>query len=684
MAFTNRLIKEKSPYLLQHAHNPVDWYPWGEEAFEKAKQEDKPIFLSIGYATCHWCHVMEEESFMNEEVAKLMNETFVNIKVDREELPEVDSLYMEFAQAIMSGSGGWPLNVILTPDLKPFFAITYLPPDQRKGMIGIKEVIKHLQEIWKGEEKQNLIEQANQLVELFKESFAVKGSEIPPPSHIEITVELFFDLADPVYGGMKGEPKFPLSYQIDFLMNYGKAKTDGRALFYCELTLDMMARGGIYDHLGGGFSRYSIDQMWEVPHFEKMLYDNAIIGKTYVQAWKATHKESYAEIAQSTFDYILREMTHPQGGFFSAQDADTEKHEGLYYTWTPHEIEASLPKEDVPLFCEFFGVTPEGNLEGRSVLHIEETYEEFAEIHHISAGNLKKMIESNKQILFKKRKERPAPFIDDKILTSWNGLMIEGLALAGFVFNRKEYTEAALKAVSFIKNTLWKQGYLLHRWREDEARFRGGLDDYAYLIKGLLTLFETNAGTEWLKWALELAEATKRFKSEVGGYYNSEEGEHQILRRSEFYDGAEPSGNAVMAENFLRLYQITLQPSFLESAEDIFKTAKGFMDAYPPGACYHFLALQRYYDRKAPILIIALDDKKSLQAEIAQLIQDHFSPHMAILWKNGDDALFNELLPNHKDKRSIDGQTALWICTFEQCLPPLLSLEEMKNAIQKL
>src|ERR1700722_273941 len=348
--FTNRLIHEKSPYLLQHAHNPVDWFPWSKEAFDLAKESDKPIFLSIGYATCHWCHVMEHESFENQEIAKLMNNTFVNIKIDREELPQVDSIYMEFAQALMSSAGGWPLNLILTPDLKPFFAVTYLPPANRRGLIGMKQFIQHIDQLWQGEERQTLVEQAEKIVKIFEKTAKSAGESIPSEQNLATAIEAMYEMADPVYGGLKGEPKFPMGYQSVFLLAYSQGKGDSRALFCAELSLDMMLRGGIYDHLGGGFSRYAIDEKWIVPHFETMLYDNAILARTYLDAYKYTKKEAYRIACEQTLDYVLEEMSRPEGGFYSAEDADSEGHEGMFYTWTFQEIREVLSNEEATLF----------------------------------------------------------------------------------------------------------------------------------------------------------------------------------------------------------------------------------------------------------------------------------------------------------------------------------------------
>jgi uncharacterized protein len=683
--FTNRLIHEKSPYLLQHAHNPVDWYPWGQEAFDLAKQSDKPIFLSIGYATCHWCHVMEKESFENTEVARLMNKTFINIKVDREELPQVDSIYMEFAQALMSSAGGWPLNLILTPDLKPFFAVTYLPPANRRGLIGMGQFIEHIDHLWQSEERKQLIDQADKIVAVFEQSAKAIGDAAPNEQNLLMAVEMMFEMVDPVYGGLKGEPKFPMGYQSLSLLEFARGRGDSRALFCVELTLDMMLRGGIYDQLGGGFSRYAIDERWIIPHFEKMLYDNAILARAYLDAWKYTRKETYRTVCDETLDYILNEMTHPDGGFYSAEDADSEGHEGMHYTWTPYEVKEILSNEEAELFCQYYGITPEGNFEGRNVLHIPTPIEEFAEVRNIPVEELWSTLNKASAQMLKRRQFRQRPFKDDKIIVSWNGLMIDAMVKAASPLKKAPFKEAALKAALFIRDHLWKDGHLFRRWRDNEARFMGGIDDYAFLIKGLVSMFEEGCGTEWLKWAIELTDILqKEFKAGEGAFYYNLEDPALLIRKCEYYDGAEPSGNAVHCENLLRLYQMTQDEKYLDQAEDILKAAKHYMEVYPPGACYHLIALQRYFDLKAPTLVIALDENGSLKNEIQEILSSRFIPHAAVVWKAPKDSLLPTLIPAHVDKNPIDGQTAIYICRQDHCEPPLLEKGQILKALEIL
>lgn len=683
--FTNHLIQEKSPYLLQHAHNPVDWYPWGKEAFELAKAQDKPIFLSIGYATCHWCHVMESESFENVEIASLMNETFVNIKVDREELPEVDSLYMEFAQALMSSAGGWPLNVLLTPDLKPFFAVTYLPPKTQRGMLGLDQFSIDVKQLWQSGEREHLIEQAERIVEIFAQSSQALGEVMPGSDDIRKSVETLFDVADPIYGGIKGQPKFPLGYQALFLLGFARAHEDSRALFYVDLTLEMMRRGGIYDQLGGGFSRYSVDEAWIVPHFEKMAYDNAILARTYLEAWKYNQKPEFRRVAEETLQYVMRDLCHPEGGFYSAEDADSEGHEGLYYTWTPLEVQKILPQEEAALFCQYYGVEPAGNFEGRSVLHIEMPLSEFAESIGLSPDIVEKRLEKARLSLLEKRKMRPPPFKDDKIIVSWNGLMIDACIKAASSFENESWQAAAIQSAEFIKEHLWKDEHLLRRFREGEARFSAGLKDYAFLIKGLLSLFEEGCGTSYLAWAMKMTDVLeKEFKAEKGAFYETAEKETILIRKCDFYDGSEPSGNGVHAENLLRLYQMTQDAKYLTQAEDILKAAEMLIQTYPPGACYTLMALQRYLDKKAATLVIALDDQESLKKEIKRLLSSQFHPHLVTIWKKNEDHEINALLPSLKERGPVDGQTAVYLCYQDSCRPPLVMQEEIYKTLQSL
>ncbi|MCH9610826.1 MAG: hypothetical protein S4CHLAM81_10330 [Chlamydiales bacterium] len=683
--YTNRLIREKSPYLLQHAHNPVDWYPWGEEAFALAKQQDRPIFLSIGYATCHWCHVMDRESFQSVELAKQMNELFVNIKVDREEMPEIDSLYMEFAQAMMSGGAGWPLNLVLTPELNPFFASTYLPPDSARGFLGMKQLLDRISQVWSDpRERENVIEQSGKIVDLFSEHAVPPKHEIPPKEMIEQCAEMIFEAADPVYGGMKGAPKFPIGFQASLLLREAQKRSDSRALFFVERTLEMMHRGGLYDHLGGGFARYSVDEQWLIPHFEKMLYDNAILAQVYTEAYCFTKNSFYRETAEHLLDYLLREMHSKEGAFYSAEDADSEGKEGIYYTWSYEEVQKEL-KENAPLFSEFYGITPSGNFHGRNVLHMPYSLAEFSEYRRLEKGKLDSLLKQMRETLLGARSKRSHLSKDDKVITSYNALMISALVSAGVAFERKDYLEGAQICAKFIWENLQHEGMLLRRFREGEAKFDGCLDDYAFMIQALISLFEADCGSIYLEWALELHSTLEsEFKADNGAYFlTNGRDPNLILRRCEFYDGAEPSGNAVSAENLLRLFQITADRDYFERAQELFEAAAEHIEMYPPGASYNLMALLRYYDRDAPTYLIALNEKEEGIEEIKKILADHYVPNKAVIWSRAQDRKLQDLSMLVRQKQTLSGKTTLYICYSDRCQEPLTSIEKIQEHFDK-
>lgn len=684
--YTNRLIHEKSPYLLQHAHNPVDWYPWSDEAFQMAQSVQKPIFLSIGYASCHWCHVMEKESFEDPELAQLLNNTFINIKIDREELPEIDSLYMEFAQGMMPGSTGWPLNLILTPSLVPIFAATYMPPHDHNGMMGLSGLVYKIQELWQSDERDQIIQQADKVLEFFSSSVRTYGDELPNEELIYDSTDLMLKMGDSVYGGIDKSPKFPLSYHYDLLINDFALRKEYRSLFFVERSLEMMGRGGIHDHIGGGFSRYSVDEKWFVPHFEKMLYDNALIAASYFYAWEITTKELYYNICKDVLDYILRELTHPDGGFYSSEDADSEGKEGLFYTWTFQEIEEIL-KEKAPLFCAYYSITPEGNFEGRNILYQKESLADFAHHFHVDISKLEEILQESRELLFSHREQRKHPLKDDKILTSWNGLTIHAMALFGAVSSDPSYLRAAEKGAFFILKNLIVEGKLLHRWRNGESLFAAGLDDYAFFIKGLLTLFNVTGNTLWLKSAIELNQLLRdNFKAEEGAYYQTDGlDKNVILRKTQFSDGSEPSGNAIQTENLLRLFQITGDEEYINDAEDILCAVHELLEEYPPGYCYHAITLQRYYHIKAPTLCIALSSGgEKDKALIRSKIFSRYLPFASVIWIEGDHSSLEQLAPIVDEKPPIDNQTTLYICDENSCQAPIVGIEKILETIEKL
>jgi len=670
--FENHLINEKSPYLLQHAHNLVDWHPWGEEAFSLSKSHDKPIFLSIGYTTCHWCRVMSRESFDNPKIASIMNDVFVSIKVDREELPEIDNLYMDFAQTLMdSGSHAvWPLNILLTTDLKPFYAATYMPPSTEKQVMGLTQLISHIKQLWQSEERELLFEQAETLVNLFKRSALVQGSVSPTEMMVDEALEKLFSCVNSTYGGISATPTFPLGYQARFFLDYAKVYDDPRPLFFAERSLSMMKRGGINDHVGGGVFHCSVDEQWAIPHFEKRLCDNAFVGGAYLDAWRLTKRDGYKRCVERILDYILRDMTHDDGGFYSAESDDTDRAEGAFYLWSLEEVRAILPKGDCALFCEFFDITPEGNFKEKNVLRCSLSLEEFAECNNVSYIDLEGRFERCLNLLFGSRIERARPFKDDKILVPWNAFMIDTCVRAGISFQNEAYLDAGISAAHFIRSYLWKRGKLLRRFRSGHSGFDGNLDDYSSLIRSLITLYEAGQGVEWLNWAVEMTATVEReFKAELGAFYLTDSESCVPLRRCELYDSLQPSGNSLHVENLLRLHQITNNRSYWIQAEDVLKAAKECIEFYPTESLYHLVSLMRYVNRDAPTFIIALDEDRSLRKELNRLIHTHFIPHATTIWADDDS-----------EYPLIEGRTTLYVYKRGKRLFSLSTWREMEQA----
>ncbi|MGZ7095993.1 MAG: thioredoxin domain-containing protein, partial [Methanobacterium sp.] len=560
--YSNHLVNEKSPYLIQHMQNPVDWYPWGDEAFSKAKEENKPIFLSIGYSTCHWCHVMAHESFEDKEIGQLMNETFVSIKVDREERPDLDNIYMTVCQ-LMTGGGGWPLTIIMTPDKKPFFAGTYFAKKSGFGRPGLKDLILNVKELW-NTKPEEVSTSADALIDaLHKISDTSSGDELNPEV-LDTCYKALSENFDDIYGGFGKAPKFPAVHNLLFLLRYWKRSGKDRSLKMVTETLDSMHNGGIYDHLGFGFHRYSVDQKWLVPHFEKMLYDQAMISAAYIEAFQATGEEEYKNTADKIFEYILRDMKSPQGGFYSAEDADSEGIEGKFYVWTKKEIIDVLGEDEGEFASKVFGVTEEGNFKeestgektGANILHLENSFEDMTEIFGISKEELKKKVLEIRNKLYEHREGRIHPQKDDKILTDWNGLMISSLAKGAYVFKEDKYLKAAINAADFILNKMLMNDRLMHRFRDGESAIEGNLDDYAFMIYGLLDLFEASFNVKYLKSALLLVDTLLDHFWDVengGFYFTADYAEKVLVRKKEIYDSAIPSGNSIMMLNLLRL-----------------------------------------------------------------------------------------------------------------------------------
>lgn len=574
---TNRLINEKSPYLLQHAYNPVDWFGWNEEAFQKAKTENKPIFLSIGYSTCHWCHVMEHESFEDEEVANILNNYFVSIKVDREERPDIDSVYMSVCQA-MTGGGGWPLNLFLTKDKKPFYAGTYFPKTSKYNQTGFMEILESINDVWVSN-KDHVLTTADQVVKTLKGYSEDDSFDISKDIFSE-GFESFLNSFDSVFGGFSKAPKFPSPHNLSYLLSYYKTTGEKRALEMVKITLKSMYKGGIFDHIGFGFSRYSVDEKWLVPHFEKMLYDNALLAMAYIETYEITKDNIYKEVAEKILTYILRDMTSPEGGFYCGEDADSEGVEGKFYLWDFTEIYKVLDMEEGNLFINYYGIQREGNFEGSNIPNLIGE-----ELEDLDKPDLKDKLENIREKLFDYREKRIHPHKDDKILTSWNGLMIAAFAKAGMVFHEEKYKDVSTKALDFIFSKLQREdGRLLARFRQGESRYQAYLDDYAFIIWALIEVYEGTKDYFYIKKALELNKQMIELfldKEKGGLFLYGKDSEELILRPKDIYDGAIPSGNSVAAMNMLRLFKITGDINLKEEAESIFKVFGNSINKIP-------------------------------------------------------------------------------------------------------
>ncbi|MBW2070497.1 MAG: thioredoxin domain-containing protein [Deltaproteobacteria bacterium] len=595
----NRLAQEKSPYLLQHAENPVDWYPWGEEAFARARAEDKPIFLSIGYSTCHWCHVMAHESFEDLEVGRLLNESFVSIKVDREERPDVDATYMAVCQAVTL-RGGWPLSIFMTWEGKPFYAGTYFPRTGRMGMPGFIELLTQIAAAWQKDRSQ-LLQLSDKITRGIQPRAAGDAGSVPGLATLQKGFAQLRQTFDQTWGGFGQAPKFPTPHNLTFLLRWYRRQHNSQALAMVKKTLTQMRMGGIYDQLGHGFHRYSVDEKWLVPHFEKMLYDQALLAIVYAETYQLTGEPFYGEVAADILNYVLRDMTAREGGFYTAEDADSEGEEGRFYTWTPEEVRQHLSKEEAELFCCFYDVGPNGNFEGgRSIPHIRMSLEEFAAGEGMDAAGLAKILESARKRLFDAREKRIHPLKDDKILTSWNGLMIAAMARGYRAMANEKFLRAGRRAAHFIEEALERPGpRLLRRFRQGEAAYQGFADDYSFLVWGLLELYEATSEDGYLEKALALTGAMLElfWDNKGGGFlFNGKENEVLIKQTKEIYDGAVPSSNSVAAMNLLRLAQATGERSLEEKAVSTAAAFAKRLRAYP-AAYTHFLSALDFFLR---------------------------------------------------------------------------------------
>ena len=664
----NRLAKERSPYLLEHAMNPVDWWSWGKEALAKARNDNKPIFLSVGYSTCHWCHVMRRESFEDPKIAAFINKNFIPIKVDREERPEVDSYYMGAVQA-MTGGGGWPLSVFLTPDLKPFYGGTYFPPEPRYGMPSFMQVLEFVSNLWR-ERREEVVSNARQVLQSISPLRPEGGHELAKLS-LDEGYSALVSSFDPEHGGFGGAPKFPLPGNLAFLLRYHRRTGRELALTAVQRTLDRMMAGGIRDHLGGGFHRYSTDRVWLVPHFEKMLYDNALLVKVYLEAYQLTRREEYAEVARETLSWIRNEMRDEGGAFYSAQDADTAEGEGAYYTWTPDEVGEDAGPAAGSAFGRLYGVTKVGNFEGRTILHIEG--EQAATV------NERKEVADAKKALYLARTKRPRPATDTKVLTSWNGLAISAFAFASAVLGEPEFAEDAAGAARFILKTLQKDGTLLRRYAGGEAALEGTLEDYTFFVQGLLDLFEATSEPKWLEEAIRLTKAMREmFEDRLGGgFYLTRLAEPARLMES--YDGPTPSGNSVAVLNLVRLSELTGDSSYRDAAERTLRAFAGELDRQPSAHAVMLQGLDLMLNGTKEIVISAPTAKaaREMKAEVYRT----FIPDKVVLGATPENferlSTFSTLLVGRRP-----GQKArAFICRNFTCNLPADSVEALRDQL---
>ncbi len=681
----NRLIKEKSPYLLQHANNPVDWYPWGEDAFRKALEEDKPILLSVGYATCHWCHVMERESFEDEDVAGVLNQHFVSIKVDREERPDVDHIYMTVCQAL-TGRGGWPLSIIMTPTRRPFFAGTYFPKSSRMGMPGFLDILLQAAKLW-SDDRQRLVQMGEEITRAIQPKGEAVGDNRLGMEILEKGYSQLRSAFDEQRGGFGGAPKFPTPHHLTFLLRWHRRNPESDALKMVEKTLNSMRDGGIFDQVGFGFHRYSVDERWLVPHFEKMLYDQAMLVMAYCEAYQITGKPLYAQVVRETLEYVLRDMRDPGGGFYSAEDADSEGEEGLFYVWRPDEVKEFLGEEQGGKFCGFFDISPTGNFEeGRSILHITKPQSVFAQLHEMSPEELENMLEGGRSRLFAARKKRIHPLKDDKVLASWNGLMIAALAKGYQALRDSSYLEAASAGADFVLERMTDgTGRLFRRYRDGEVANPGYADDYAFLIWGLIELYECSFEVRYLKAASELQRhMVDHFWSEKqhGFYYSADDSEQLIVRDREIYDGAIPSSNSVAALNLLRLGRMTGNVEWEERADALLKSFSSLVADYPSGYTQFLNAADFALGPTSEVVIVG-DDEDEETRMMVESLQRRFHPHRVLLFKStgwdGKDP--SEWVPFLRELHPIGGKRAVYLCENYACRQPVSTVDELKEAL---
>ncbi len=674
----NRLIDESSPYLQQHAHNPVDWYPWCDEAFERAASEDKPVLLSIGYSACHWCHVMERESFENEEIARLMNESFVSIKVDREERPDLDSVYMSAVQAL-TGQGGWPMTVFLTPDKRPFFGGTYFPPEDRANMPGFARVLQTVADAYRN--RRGEVETAA------REIVSHLNQPLQPQQTVEPLTADILDLAagaagathDQRNGGFGTAPKFPQPMTLEFLLRRYYHTGDEDSLATVQRTLDKMARGGIYDQIGGGFHRYSVDARWLVPHFEKMLYDNALLSRVYLHAYLVTGKPLYRRIVEETLDYVLREMTDTGGGFYSTQDADSEGVEGRYYTWTMDELREALGVDDAKLAARCFGAIERGNFEGTNILHRPVESEALAPALGMSTEELEARTAAIRERLLDRRARRVPPHRDDKVLADWNGMMLASFAEAAAVLGRADYLQAAVANASFVTDTMCAGDTLNHVWKDGKAKIDGYLSDYALVADGLLALYRATLDERWLAAATQLvSRMLQLFWDEGHGvfYDAARNGDGLFARPRDIFDNTVPSGSSAASSVLLRLSRLTGNREYERVAAANLRSVREYMHKYPTGFGNWLCALDFYLaDHKEIAIVGEPEDPATLS--LLREVQRRYLPDLTLAGGNLNGSASAVALPPLRDKAMVDGRPTAYLCHRHTCRPPVTEPEAL-------
>ena len=679
---TNRLIHETSPYLLQHAHNPVDWYPWSEEAFEKAKKENKPVLLSIGYSACHWCHVMERESFENEKIAALMNELFVNIKVDREERPDLDEIYMNAVQ-MLTGRGGWPMTMFLTPEGKPFYGGTYFPPEDRQGMPGFPRILQGVAQAYR-ERPADVEKSVAQILETLHHMAESQPSENDfAPGIIAESCEKIARAYDSENGGLGQAPKFPNPGVYELFLRYYSESGNERYLTMVAQTLSKMAQGGIYDHVGGGFHRYSVDAKWLVPHFEKMLYDNAQLLRIYSQAYVITREPLYKTVVEESARYLLREMHQPEGGFYSTQDADSEGEEGKFFVWTLAEIDALLSAEDGEVFARMYDVTEEGNFEEKNILHPILTVDQASKFFRKEKSEIEALIARTREKLFTAREKRIKPFRDEKIIAAWNGLLLSGLAEAIKITGASSCLEASRRTVEFIFGRMFRDGYLLHVYKDGQAKLRGYLDDYAFVALGLLDLYEVLLDRSLIDRAMELADIMLReFWDERGGglFYTGKSHQPLISRAKPVFDASIPSGNAIAAQLLLRLYHLVGAEDYHTRAETILRSYYDAMVSQPFGFAHMLCALDQYLHPAKEIVIVG-ERSDARTTDLVKEIHSLYLPNKTVQVFAPGESL-EKVSPLMVGKQQIDGRPTAYVCQNFTCSAPVTSWAELKRLLQ--